>query len=328
MKPLFTLTADNNDITAKISDRLLSLAVIDERGTDSDTLTVRLDDRNNVLALIPTGAVLKVELGYQEQSGKITMYPMGRFTVDEVELEGPPDTLIIRARAADLRKSLKQQKTRTWKNTTMADVIGTIAAEHDLTGRISEPLANIEIPHLAQTDESDLHLITRLAKEYDAIAKPTNGYLLFVVRGEAKSVNGTALPEEYIHRSQCSRWRVVLADRSKYEAVIAHWHDTETGQRVPERVGTGEPVFTLRGTKPTQQAARDCAAAKLNALKRGAAIGDLEIEGGLLSVMAESPIITHGFRTGIDDIWIADRVEHRLEGRGLTSSIDIEAPKK
>nr|VFJ87241.1 MAG: hypothetical protein BECKH772A_GA0070896_1000265 [Candidatus Kentron sp. H]VFJ88897.1 MAG: hypothetical protein BECKH772B_GA0070898_1000261 [Candidatus Kentron sp. H]VFJ95133.1 MAG: hypothetical protein BECKH772C_GA0070978_10001112 [Candidatus Kentron sp. H] len=33
-------------------------------------------------------------------------------------------------------------------------------------------LAPVDIPHPDQTKESDLHLLTRPAKQYDAIAKP------------------------------------------------------------------------------------------------------------------------------------------------------------
>ena len=44
---------------------------------------------------------------------------MGAYTVDELELSGPPQTLTIRARAADLRQSLKAPKTRAWDATTL-----------------------------------------------------------------------------------------------------------------------------------------------------------------------------------------------------------------
>ena len=46
---------------------------------------------------------------------------MGLYTVDELELSGPPDTLTIRAKAANIRSSLKEHKTRAWDDTTLGD---------------------------------------------------------------------------------------------------------------------------------------------------------------------------------------------------------------
>lgn len=53
---------------------------------------------------------------------------------------------------------------------------------------MAESLAGIHVTHLDQTEEPDLHLLTRLAREHGAVAKPVAGFLVFVPRGEAKAV--------------------------------------------------------------------------------------------------------------------------------------------
>lgn len=119
-----------------------------------------------------------------------------------------------------------------------------------------------------------------------------------------------------------------MADRSKYTAVIAHWQNTATGVRTPERAGSGEPVYTLRGTRKNKDAAQQAAKAKLSALQRGASTGDIEIKGGELALMAEAPVTLSGWRDGINGSWVATRVEHRLDSNGLLTRADIETPKR
>ena len=159
---------EHQDVTAAVRERLLGLRVSDEEGYRSDTVEISLDDRGGMVELPRRGAELKVELGYEE-SGRVSM---GRYTVDEVELSGPPATISIRAKAADMRATLKQRKTRSWHQISIGDLVATVAAEHGLESRTAEDLRGIVLPHVDQTDESDLHLLTRLGEQYDAEGRP------------------------------------------------------------------------------------------------------------------------------------------------------------
>jgi phage protein D len=61
----FKVIANSEDITAKIRDRLLRLAVHDAAGLESDTLTLTLDNRDDAVTFPATGAALEVWLGYK-----------------------------------------------------------------------------------------------------------------------------------------------------------------------------------------------------------------------------------------------------------------------
>ncbi len=126
---------------------------------------------------------MTVELGY-EGLGRVRM---GRYAVDEVELSGPPATLTVRGTAADMRSGAKQRKTRSWEGVTIGGLVRTIAGEYDLTPRVTRGLAGVRLPHLDQTDESDLHLLTRLGERYDAAARAGGGRLVFARRGQGLS---------------------------------------------------------------------------------------------------------------------------------------------
>ncbi|XHF80608.1 hypothetical protein R3J30_02130 [Xylella fastidiosa subsp. multiplex] len=50
-----------------------------------------------------------------------------------------------------------------------------MAAEHGMTWAISPSLTGVALPHIDQTEESDINVLLRLAQRYDAIAKPAGG---------------------------------------------------------------------------------------------------------------------------------------------------------
>ena len=97
MTPTFRVVAEGADITALINDRLLLLRTTDKPGVESDDFELRIDDRDNAVTLPNRGASIEVFLGYNGSA----LIRLGRYTVDEVELSGPPDTLVIRGKVSD-----------------------------------------------------------------------------------------------------------------------------------------------------------------------------------------------------------------------------------
>jgi phage protein D len=327
MIPEFNILANQKNITGLIRDRLIRITTTDEAGTKSDTVDIVLDDRDGKMKIPPTGAELSVYFGFKGKG----MFPIGLYVVDEIVHEGPPDTLIIPAKAADMKKSLKVQKSRSWDNASYDVIVRTIAAEHDLEPKVSPGLSSFVFPHVDQTNESDLHFLTRLAKQHDAIVKPVMGNLVLVPRGEAKSVSGQSLETVSLTRGDLSDqngWRYQAADRGKYDSVKAFWQNKDTSQRVEEVVGSEGRAFTLRHTYPNAQEARSAAKAKLDALSRGEATLELSTAIGMPNVRAEGKIILSGVRDKIDGEWSVTRVEHTFDTSGFKTRIEAETPKK
>ena len=229
MTPDFRIIADSEDITERIRDRLLSFRVTDEAGTKSDAVELVLDDGEAVLVWPSPGAELEVSLGYRETG----LTRLGLYVVDEVEHSGPPNTLMIRAKATNMRASLKAPKTRAWDNIKLGNLVATMASEHGISPKVSGGLSTVVIPHLDQTAESDLHLLTRLARMYGAVTKPVAGNLIFVFKGEAKSASGRELTEVAVPTSHVIQHRMTLAERGSYQSAIAYWHDPVSAKRVP-----------------------------------------------------------------------------------------------
>ncbi len=154
MECTFTIKAENEDITAAIRQRLISLELVDENGITSDSLRLTLRDSAN-LCLPRKGVKLSVSIGY---NGKLI--PKGVFTVDKVSVSAPPPVMVITARGANLSRELRQPKNRSWHELTLGELLERLAAEHNMSAKLPDDLKGVYIPHVDQTDESDAHFLT------------------------------------------------------------------------------------------------------------------------------------------------------------------------
>ncbi len=64
--PAFRLSVDDLDIAQKISPRLMSMELTDNRGVEADQLTITLSDHDGLLTIPPKGAVLRLWLGWSD----------------------------------------------------------------------------------------------------------------------------------------------------------------------------------------------------------------------------------------------------------------------
>lgn len=319
MRPIIKFTSDNATLGAALLDRFISATITDQKGITSDTLELQLDDHDNKLAAPPTGVKLTVLVGYAEKS----LVNLGTFIVDETGFSGGAgqvDTLVVRARASNMRQTIKAQKTRNFDDISVGNLIKTIAGEHGLIARVSAKYASRVFPHIAQTSESDLNLITRLAKTMGAVAKPAGEYLLFVEQGKGKSATGKKLASVTINKSQCSTWDFTTPERDKYQAVSARWHDLSTGDNETLQAGSGEPVMELPTVYSDEAAAREAADAKYETLKRATEQFNFTCVGDP-NLQAEAPLNAVGFRPGVAGSWTISQVTHAISSSGYTCSV-------
>lgn len=327
----FKVTANDKDITAAIASRFVSLRLTDETGFASDTLEITLADHDDAQPVkIPaTGAELRVWIGYDGQS----QVDKGLFVCDEVELSGWPGRITIRARAAPYegtprgKLDFQTQKTRSWPlNTTLGTMVAKMAREHGMAAATSPELAGVKLPHIDQSDESDINLLIRLAKKYDAIAKPAGGKLIFAKRGNAKSVSGTSLPTITLQRGNVSSYRMTIARRDSAGTVVAFYHDTRGAARHQVSAGSGDPVKRLRVGFRNQDMARAAIEAELAKRARGEFKLSVSLPG-VPQLTAETNLQMGDFRDGVAGAWLVTRVEHSIEpSGGYQCHVDAEKP--
>lgn len=319
MTPDFTVIAAGVNITGLIRDRLVSLSISDDAGIKSDAVEIVLDDRDGAIELPQPGAPLVVAMGYRETF----LMPMGVYTADEVAVAGWPQTITLRGKAANLGGTIKEQKSRSWDKKTLNDIVQTIAGEHGLQGKCADPLKPIKYEHLDQTDESDIHFLTRIARDHDAMATVKGGALLLMARGRGLTISGLAMIPRPITRATVLSYSANLLTRENWKTAEASWHDLKTGKREVAKAGSGAPVKKLRHVYPTKNEAESAAKAALAEAERGNSTLSLTLIGDA-TIAAEGRILVAGIRAGIDGLWSVKSARHSLTGSGFTTSIEAE----
>lgn len=230
--PAFMLKLDNEDITQDFSDRLISLTMTDNRGFEADQLDIELDDTDGQIALPPRGATLTLWLGWQDSA----LIKKGTFTVDEIEHRGAPDTLTIRGRSADFRGTLNSRREQSWHDTTLGQIVETIAARNKLTASVADKLKAIAVPHIDQSQESDAVFLSRLADRNGAAVSVKAGKLLFLKAGSGKTASGKPIPQMTLERGDGDRHQFAIADREAYTGVTAKWLHTKDPKPQKQKV--------------------------------------------------------------------------------------------
>jgi phage protein D len=327
--PSFSLKANDNDITAIIVDRFVSLSLTDETGDNADKLEIVLADHVDDARIKkpPTGAEIALSLGYDG-----VMTAKGIFVCDSVRRTGWPRQLTIVAHAAPWDETPKgkidfqSHKSRAWKvGTTIGAMVQKMAKEHGMTALVSPSLASVALPHINQSEESDINLLLRIAKKYDAIAKPAGGKLIFTKRGDATTASGAALPKIPVAASDCGAFQWEESTRESAGTVVAYYHSTRSARRHEVTAGTGEPVKRLKQYFPTPAMALAAAKAELAKRARGAFRFNVNIPGEP-RLTAECLLDVTGFGDESDGEWLVKRAIHNMSKDAYRCVVDCERP--
>ncbi|MCG9095321.1 phage late control D family protein [Laribacter hongkongensis] len=359
LQPDYRITVEDKDgkstdLTPVFAGRLISLTLTDNRSLEADMLDLSLDDSDGLLDIPNRGARLRVAIGWKGQP----LVDKGVYTVDEIEHSGSPDTLSIRARSADLRTGLSQQRERSYHNQTVRQIITALAEAHKLKPVIGATLAEEVVPHLDQTSESDANLLTRLADQFDAIGTVKDGRLLFIKAGEATTASGEPMPAITLTRQDGDQHRFSIADGQNYTAVTARWQNADKGtqgevtvdantryKRVHTQTKKGktskktrqvavqtEPVTSsaentrvLRHLYASEATALRGARAAFAKLQRGVATFSLTLAIGRPELRTELPVTVSGWKPQIDATgWLVSQVTHTMGDGGYTTVVELE----
>lgn len=321
MTPDYRITLQGQTISPAFRARLSSLTLHDRRGMQADQLDITLSDDDGMLDIPPTGAELTLAIGWQGQA----LTERGMFIVDEVEHTGAPDTLSIRASSADMRQGLPGKRTQSWDDVTVREILITIAARHDLTPSVGATLAGIRIAHIDQTDESDLHFLTRLAERFDAVATVKSGYLIFVPMGQATTASGLEIPPIQLRRETGDQHRYLVAERDAYTGVTALWYEKDQAERLTVTIGEPDNTQQLRHTYASETEALEAAQAEWQRLQRGVAFFSITQAIGDPNVFPETPAQCIGWKPQIDaTAWIITEVTHNLTESSYTTALQLE----
>ncbi|NCP11368.1 MAG: phage late control D family protein [Sphingomonadales bacterium] len=314
------------DLAEKIDPRLVGLSLVEKREGQADELDVRLQNADGRLAIPDPGVVLTLSMGWLSGADvALGLFDKGRFTVDEVGQEGPPDVVTFRARSANLTGLLRQRRTKTWKDITLGALLHEIAARHGSTARVDGALAALQVEPIEQEGKSDAAFVADLGRRYDAIATWKGGKLIFLPIGKSATADGTALGAQLLVKRDGWRWSFNRADRENYDGAAAQWQDQDAGRRRTVEVG-GDNRRKLKRVYASEAEARQAATAAAGRAARMPYRFTYDLAIADPALQPDMKVALSGWGDRIDGIsWLVESVRTDYSAQGMVQSIELES---
>lgn len=276
-------------------------------GTDQISLKVAAPDMDS---LPPEGAKLGFDLGIAD-SDPIQWFARGSFKITRITPQLFPHIFTIVATAApfqiDDETEFKLRRSQTYSGT-IGSIFREVVARHSLSPKIDPELDSITIEHIDQTDETDMSFLTRLARKYDAVAKPVESFYVMARRGRVKSLSGktiTPITIELPTKNQPTERSFTNAklsrpSRKSFKGVKAAWWNDGTGTEDVEEVGI-KPFKKLTQTYQSASQAAQAAQDELRKLERTGDQLDLDLPAnpsfyaeGVIKISTQFPAYMQG----------------------------------
>ncbi|EJD1092031.1 phage protein D [Salmonella enterica] len=332
-QPAYRLVYNQKDITHDVSVYVTSVTYTDKLSGESDEIQVDLEDSEGRWrdAWYPgKGDTLTLYMGCVGEN----LRECGTFSVDEIELSGPPDNVSLRGLATSVTAALRTKNSRGFENTTLAAIAQRIAGKHhlQLQGQI-EPLT---LDRVTQYDETDLAFLKRLAGDYGYMVKVTHTHIIFSSLDALRD----AAPVFTFTRRDISRYSVRDTINRIYKGAKHRSQNSRTKQVVTYQADGGESTTTvsaatrghstsadtlaLSGRTGNQGTAARRTRAALNLKNQYQKVATLSMEGDVRLRAGHNVTLT-GFGAS-DGKWLTGSVRHSMTRSG-GYTMDVEAAR-
>ena len=179
---------------------------------------------------------------------------------------------------------------------------------------------DIRYDAVAQTQESDLHFLQRLAEEANgSFAIRDNTVLIF-------PPNLHSRPKTTLVYTESCTNAFTLADRGKYKKVKAKWWDAVEAEEktIEANQGEGEAAYTIKKRFRNASEAKVAAENKAELLRRGTIQGSLTVPGDA-SIVAGAEIMLEGFKPEeLNGAYLGTNVQQSMSKSGWTTRVTLE----
>jgi len=313
-KAIFLLEANDKDVTEQLKNNILSISFIDNAGTQSDSIAIKID--GGEFKRPNKDDKLKLSFGYENEA----LFFAGTFNI-QTSTRIRNYLLNITATGVDFSLELKQKKSATFENTTLKSICSTIATAHNL--KLKSDFDDCIVENQLQTNESDLNFLTRLADTYNALFSIKNNTLIFIKKNDNNAINKD-LPIFEVDASQVENLSVKYSNKLFYKSCEAKWHDTKENKAKTVVVGDDKPIFSLTGTFKNEADATIKAQAKLSLVNKGIITGNFTMTGAEIYAGANLKLI-NTIHNEDDGIYSIKSVKHNFTPTGgWTSDVEFE----
>lgn len=254
---------------ALLNQRIMRWSHTDGAGIQSDRLELTLNIEG-LEGLPSMSGKIGLRVGYKETG----LVEKGQFLISQRTPVLFPMRLLIVATAAPFSEKdasgYRQRRSVSYGPTTLGVLFRQLVSRHGFSPRVAPSLENVPVPHIDQSNESDMAFITRLAKRYCAITKPFNELYVLAEAGKTRTLTLQQLPEVTLSVTQDNRpgdpafITATLNDktRAKYQGSRVTWWDAAGGKQHVVEVGIA-PFKAVRQRCQNAAEARAVAEAEL-----------------------------------------------------------------
>lgn len=326
----FKIVYDGRDITQDISANVLSVSYTDNDSKEADEIDISVEDvealwRNSWYP--QKGSTISLSMGYEEDG---ILVDCGTFEIDEISIQGPPDTINIKAIAAGFKKGMRTKKSKSFENQTLRQIAQFVASQNGLT--LVGTIANIKFTRVTQNREKDLSFLARIAHEYGYLFSVRDNKLIFTSVFEIEA----GQPVLTIDRSELRGYSIKDKTSETYKEVSVQYHNPGDGEVKGAKVQTlsnadnvtykqiaSEDTLEVRTKAETPAQADAKAKAASHYKNSNQRTGNLSMEGSPLLVAGNNFTLT-----GLGELsgkYYIKKSSHRFDkGSGYTTSVEIK----
>lgn len=222
------MTYNGKDISADISDSLISASWNDKTGKEADEITVELEDTKGQWsgAWLPSkGATITAAMRFinWDWDGQNTVIPWGTFQIDEISLTYPSKISIKGVSTPITSKLRGQAKTKAWEDIRLSKIASDIASAAGLKLMLDVPKDPL-FQREDQMQESDLAFLQGLCTDQGFSLKISAGKLVIFDQEiyEAKAAGFTITPQDI------TGFTLKTKSAGVHKSCTVSYHDPET----------------------------------------------------------------------------------------------------
>jgi len=326
-RTLYAVYVNGQNITSTINPLLISLVTTDQDGTESDSASIELDDRKQMLVFPEEGAEMRILLqGVEVFVGKVD-------TVNWTLTRGGGSVLKISAKGLDTKSKVKEPKQKHIDKKKVSEAIKEAGKDAGLTDVTVDPELDEERDYYFLDNESPMAFAQRLADEIGGTLRIRNNKAVISKKGGGKSATGAVLPTIIATRGvNLIQANVTpVSGRTRYKKVRSRHYDKKKAKWIETEEETEDTG--AEATHTDRHSVADEKEGKGKNRKNKQEAADKKGAGSVTITLnpaarAEGVCQLSGCRPGIDGSYKIQQVSHRVTRAGGTTDITLKQPDK
>lgn len=175
---------ENRNISTDLNKYLISFEYTDNEEDTADDINIKIDDKDNIWLkwlkgngkIEAKGCEIKAFIVKENwnMDGRSEVLDCGIFECDTIDVDGPPQTISLKASSISQSSKLKnEKKSKVWENATLEEICSEISKKAGY-GYFYDTMMDITYEGVEQVNESDIGFLQRLCKKSGISLKITS----------------------------------------------------------------------------------------------------------------------------------------------------------